>query len=65
MEDTVAADTVTVTMERAQADDLLMRLLETPRDGHDSYECFLIVLLADALGENVGDWMRKRAAVFA
>jgi len=59
------ADTITLTLYRAAADDLLMRLLETPRDGHDTYECFLIVLLADALGENVGDWLRQRAAVFA
>jgi len=59
------ADAITLTLDRAAADDLLMRLLETPRDGHDTYECFLIVLLADALGENVGDWLRQRAAVFA
>jgi len=59
------ADTITLTLDRAAANDLLMRLLETPRDGHDTYECFLIVLLADALGENVGDWLRQRAAVFA
>jgi hypothetical protein len=59
------ADTITLTLDRAAANDLLMRLLETPRDGHDTYECFLIVLLADALEENVGDWLRQRAAVFA
>ena len=59
------SDTITLTLDRAAANDLLMRLLETPRDGHDTYECFLIVLLADALGENVGDWLRQRAAVFA
>jgi hypothetical protein len=61
----MTTDTITLTLDRAAADDLLMRLLETPRDGHDSYECYMICLLADALGETVGDWLRRRAAVFA
>jgi len=59
------ADTITLTLDRAAADDLLQRLLESRHHDDDTHECFLIVLLADALGENVGDWLRQRAAVFA
>lgn len=58
-------DTITLTLDRATADDLLIRLGSTPHEDGDEYECYLIALLADALGEPVTEWMRKRAERFA
>jgi hypothetical protein len=58
-------DTVTLTLGRPVANDLLLRLLESPHSENDVHECYLIALLADALGEDVSAWIRKRAAVFA
>lgn len=58
---------VVLRIDRTLADDLLVRLLESPyrRDGADAHEYFLIVQLADALGVDIAEWMRDRAAVFA
>ena len=56
---------VTITIDRATADDLLQRLLTSALHEGDSHECYMIVLLADALGEPVSQFIRNRARVFA
>jgi hypothetical protein len=58
-------DTVTLTIDRAKAGELLFRLLEAPTHDDDAHEWYMIRLLAEALGEPVTPMMERRAAVFA
>lgn len=59
---------VAVLMSRERAERVLLALLERPyvhrADFAELVECYLIVTLADALGHECSDTLRRRAALF-
>lgn len=58
-------DAITLTMPRATADDLFTRLLVHNMQDAPTHVCYLLVLLAAALGEHVSESTRRRAELFA